>query len=171
MEPNKKVSVIVFVRDNQEELEAFLAMMKLQTYKNYEIIIVDESEGLITYNDWGQTSKEKAGLKAEGELLVFPNADAYYVPTFLETMTKPHNEGIAEITYCDYLRHHNNYSYNDSKPELGHIGIVNFMINKELFNKTGWPNKGSCGDFYTIKAGIDAGGRIVKVPGVLCVNN
>lgn len=187
MEPNKKVSVIVFTRNNPEELEAFLAMMELQTYKNHEIIIVDESEGTDIsdkyegyldyykekfHGDWGQSIKETAGKElAIGEVLCFPNADAYYTPTFLATMMKPHNEGTAEVTYCNYLRHHNNYEFTEAKIELGRTGIVNFLINKELFNRIGWNDKGPCGDYGLMKDAKNAGARFVKVPGVLCVNN
>jgi len=120
------------------------------------------------YNDWGQTAKEKALEYAKGEYVMFPNDDAYYVPTALEVMVKG-MEG-SDMVYCDWLFDNQRYNKVEVQPKVGMIDIGGFMTKTKIVKELGWFNKGNCGDGHLIQA-IANKYKHKKVEGVLYVKN
>lgn len=178
-----KVSIIIATYNRQKHLQLLLDCLALQTYQDFEIIIMDEgnpeANEIIAsnkikiikcedYNDWGQTAKEKALEYAVGEYVMFPNDDAYYVPIALEVMVGGMENN--DMVYCDWLFDNHGYSKIDVMPIIGMIDVGGFMTKTRIVRELGWFNKGSCGDGYLIQA-IANKYKHKKVNGVLYVKN
>lgn len=110
-----KISLICATYNRSTELEQLLKSLVTQTYKNFEIVIVDQNKnGLI--DEVCQSYKqqlnlihikaEKLGLSfnrnigvktATGEILAFPDDDCTYYPDTLEKVSQLFNQNEADL--------------------------------------------------------------------------
>lgn len=188
-----KVS-IVCLADRPERLPLLVWSLIAQTHKDWELIVLDQSgdsrgvDCLITavpdgvnakvrvvrcarHGDWGQSAKEKAARDyAAGSVLMFPNDDAYYVPTALAELVRIIETG-ADIAVCGWLYDLMGYVPMPPSTVVGHVDVGGFMVARNLFLRTGWPDKSQTGDAKLIEAGIRAGGRVGATSRVLYVKN
>lgn len=189
-----KISVICLA-DRPSRLPCLVWSLIAQTHSDWELIILDQSQGddpvdaMITtlpspgiaakiryvpceyHGDWGQTVKEEAARElAMGELLMFPNDDAYYVPIALETLQNTICAG-ADIALCSWLYDGMGYIKMPPSSLEGHVDVGGFMIRRDLFLEVGWPDKSQTGDAKLLAACIAAGGRVGAHNGVLYVKN
>jgi len=131
MDGKNLISVIIPVYNQAKELELALASLNNQTYKNIEIIIVDDGsetppnppligEGnnaflplqgggevgvsYIRQENAGAPSARNRGLaKAKGDYVIFWDADVVAVPEMLEKLlTVLKHDNYASFAYCDY---------------------------------------------------------------------
>lgn len=120
---NEKISVIVPVYNVENDIENCLNSILDQTYKNLQIILVDDGStdrsGRIC-DIYAQkdkrievTHKENGGLadarntgleKVMGEYIAFLDSDDYIYPTFYEELYKMVKEYNADIGECEFLR-------------------------------------------------------------------
>lgn len=189
-----KVSVVC-IADRPFRLPLLVWSLIAQTYTDWELIVLDQSHDdrgvdcmipivpssddvfkirvvkCERYGDWGQAAKEAAAKDmADGELLMFPNDDAYYTPTALSDLVDVINQG-ADLALCGWLYDQMGYVAMPPSTMVGHVDVGGFMVRRDLFLKVGWPDKSQTGDAKLIAALIRAGGRVGATPRVLYVKN
>ncbi len=97
-----RFSLILCTVNREREVKAFLASLTEQTYKDFEVIIVDQNsdnrlKNLLNsfesinirhiYSGKGLSKARNRGLKeAKGEILAFPDDDCTYPPKLVENM-------------------------------------------------------------------------------------
>lgn len=188
---NPAVSIIVATHDRPWELVVTLASLKVQTFHDFEVIVVHEPS---TYhnveqarqttlgfgeqfrfeaypermNDWGNTAKHWAAkTHATGSMVGLINGDDYYCPLYLQIMSWPIRDGRADFTYCDFVTH--NTRFQDvyrTKPEPAWIDGGGWLCKREIVADTEWNKEGSSPD-GTFAEAIAKQSRVEKVPGVL----
>lgn len=188
-----KVSVIC-IADRPERLPLLIWSLVAQTHIDWELIILDQSGSSrsVDYRarelpveidakirlvkcdragDWGQSAKEKAARDyASGSLLMFPNDDAYYVPTALAKFVEGVEDG-ADITICGWLYDQMDYQVMPPSTYEGNVDVGGFAITRRLFLQIGWQDKSQIGDAKLLAAAIAAGGRVWMTSRVLYVKN
>lgn len=122
----KLISVIVPIYKVEKYLEQCIDSILKQTYKNLEIILVDDGSpdncGKICDNyaekdnrikvihkkNGGLSSARNAGLDiATGEYISFIDSDDYVAENFIETLYKLCIENNCDISECDFLKFEN----------------------------------------------------------------
>jgi 4,4'-diaponeurosporenoate glycosyltransferase len=122
-ESNKKVSVIIPTRNEEENLPFILASLNAQTFKPYEIIVVDdfsEDETKKIAQNYGAKTIENSELPAgwtgkswsvwngfnhsSGDILVFLDADVRLKPRALEVLLKMREkeDGVISVVPHHY---------------------------------------------------------------------
>lgn len=120
---NKKISVIVPVYNAEKYLRRALDSICNQTYKNLEIILVDDGstdgsgsicdeykekdERIVLVhqkNSGVSVTRNKALSLCTGEIIAFVDADDYIVPCFFEKMLQLKKEYNAEMAICNFKR-------------------------------------------------------------------
>lgn len=106
MKNNPKVSIIVPVLNEEKILETTLKNIKSQTYKNYELIVVDNgstdnslkiaekyADKILQEENKGSIYAMKKGFEnAKGEILVTCDADSLYPKDYLEKIVITFNK-------------------------------------------------------------------------------
>ncbi len=96
------ISLIVATRNRQKELDNFLLHLEQQTYRNVELLVVDQSdklgvEELLKRHSFRQRyfhstqhglarSRNTALPMAQGDILSFPDDDCWYPPDLLQSV-------------------------------------------------------------------------------------
>lgn len=159
---NPTVSVICFTHNRPHLLPKFIQRLRDQTFTDWELIIVDESDNYYSEkyaesgkirtfpfphpHDWGYSSKEFAALElASGEWLMFPNDDHIYQPNFLERMLDHAEASDSDLVMCDFL-HWAISGMVYTAPLVGRVDVGTFIIKRSLFNRYGFFDKGGLGD-------------------------
>lgn len=156
-----KISVIVPIYNADRYLERCLSSIIGQTYKNLEIICVDDGSTdnslaicnkyslldnrikVIHKNNGGVTSARKAGMKiASGEWVGFVDSDDWLELYAYERMIKKGEKKDVTLICGNFRRNYENHSidyiskFNEGKYELSEDNsyfISNFIFNKEIF--------------------------------------
>lgn len=114
---NELISIIIPVYNQVKQLKKALASIVVQTYKNIEVIVIDDgstptinnqqltiSNRLIHQSNHGAPAARNTGLRAAtGQYVIFWDADVIAKPRMLETLVRAieqHPE--ASYAYCDY---------------------------------------------------------------------
>ena len=117
------ISVIVPIYNGANYLKGFVASMKAQTYKNLEIIFVDDGsidntvelctiyiEGdnrfcILQKENGGAASARNYGLlKAQGEYIAFIDVDDYVFPEYINYLYCLIRKHGADMACCEYYR-------------------------------------------------------------------
>lgn len=117
-----KISIIIPVYNAEKYLRACLLSAQTQTYKNIEIIIINDGssdgsaaictefaaqDNRITYisqENAGQSAARNAGLAlASGDYICFLDADDAYLPDYCEALLTAAQMYGADITACGYF--------------------------------------------------------------------
>lgn len=125
-----KVSLIIAVYKDVKSLSLIINALKLQTYKNFEVIIAEDDNDKKSFEYISQAQKEmpfslrhlhqdedngfrknqmlnKAIKKANGEIIVFLDGDSVPHKHFMKEYIKNINEGVAvfgrRVMLCDKL--------------------------------------------------------------------
>ena len=110
---NKKTSVIITAYNEEKRIGECLNSLQIQDYKPIEIIVVDDGSTdktvsfvkeqkvtLIQSNHGGTAkSRNKAAEKADGEILVFLDADMTFEKDFISKLVDPINKGESKGTF------------------------------------------------------------------------
>lgn len=128
---NPVISIIVPVYNVEEYLDCCIKSIVKQTYKELEIILIDDgstdSSGnicdkysendnrivVIHKENGGLSSSRNAGLdNATGEYLAFVDADDYVEEQYIEKLYNACIKHSADISICDYYNFDENKVYN-----------------------------------------------------------
>lgn len=187
---------IICLADRPARLPLFWWALLAQTYTAWELLILDQTDdaGATVHSvaawemavarghrvdvlpvervgDWGQSAKERAALEwARGDALLFPNDDAYYVPTALEMLVGALRDG-HDLALCGWLYDLLGYVPMPADPTVGRVDVGGFLVRRDLFARTGWPNKGQTGDGELVRGFLEAGARVARLPQTLYVKN
>lgn len=149
-----KVSFVVSAFSRPDALACLLFGLKIQTERDFEVIVADNSNGDETVEVLRMLEDPRFGLflaggrdcyessnlaasKAQGEYLCFPSDDDYYAPRFLELMFR--YGGDADLIYCDcvYDGHGGECGVMAAEPKMGSIDKAGFLLRRSKF--TGFP--------------------------------
>jgi len=182
-----KVSVIC-VADRAERLPLLVWSLIAQTHQDWELLVLDQSgqaPGVLQYvllpdhvharvrlwsveriGDWGQAAKEMAGQSlAQGDVLMFPADDAYYVPTALTRMVEAIEAG-SDLALCGWLYDLFGYAPMPPTPAVGHVDVGGFAVRRATFLEHGWPSKGQTGDGELVVS-LASRYKVARLPEVL----
>lgn len=152
------VSVVIPVYNVQDYLEECFNTIANQTYRNIEIILVDDgskdSSGkiadtlaqsesratVIHKKNGGLSDARNAGMKiAKGKYITFIDSDDYIDKTFIESLVKLSEDTNADIAQCNNSRDPAKLSTGSSKHTAisGHDAFVELMKFKTI-SPTAW---------------------------------
>lgn len=160
------------VSDRPDALRQLIACLRLQTYPNWELLVLDQTaraeclapvreaealgerrvswDAVPRIGDVGQSMKAAYTRFARGEFLCFPHDDAYYVPVFAERMLWQAMSFGWDLVVCDWLfdRADNTTPYRHmvGAPVFGQVDIGGFIVKKEALIADGWLDRGEGGD-------------------------
>ena len=85
-------------------------------------------------NDWGHTPRNYGLEQATGDFVILTSDDNYYVPTFVEVVTKAANADTL-FMYCDMIHNYSAYVPQECQPRLYHIDMGNMVLRPDLANQ------------------------------------
>lgn len=127
------VSVIIPAYNEANDIVECLKSLTKQSYKNIELIVVDDGSSDQTVNNVSSfmkkvksnittsifmqnhfgagTARNLGALKANGQILVFVDADMTFDSKFVEKLVEPiiRNKTVVANSYSEYLSNINNY--------------------------------------------------------------
>jgi glycosyltransferase involved in cell wall biosynthesis len=190
------ISFIVSAFDRPEMLKCCLASLRVQTHRDIEIIVTDNSQDpdvrdmhydtayhfgakyLATKASNPYHSAEMGAKIASGEYLCFPSDDSYYVPPFAAEMLKYGRFYDLDLVYCNLVYdgrwEGEPYFVMDVEPRLNVIDKTNFIVRKSVF--PGFPDQPDApvafaADGMMIERLMKAGVSHRKHKGVMVVHN
>ena len=121
MKKNEKLSFIIPCYNSEKYLDKLLSSMVNQTYKNIEIVCVNDGSKdntlkilkeykkkysnivVVDKKNEGQYKARKTGVfKSSGKYIGFLDSDDYVEPTYAEKLYKTLIENDADISVCGY---------------------------------------------------------------------
>jgi len=162
----KKVSIIVPAYNCENTIKKCIDSLVNQTYKNIEIIIINDGSTdktkeliiknykekneviLINQKNAGVSCARNKGIEiSNGDYISFVDSDDWVEPNFIETMVKTLEEKNVDIVRCNYIKENKNESIKCSlhdlankkmfKNEIYTSNINNYLL---YFNKDWIPN-------------------------------
>lgn len=197
---NQSVSVIIPVYNEEKYIRDCCASLGQQTLKPLEIIVVDDGSSDQTLQILSEIptidsklkifkqkhqgparARNKGVKKAQGEILVFPDADMRFEPKYLEKLVKPivDKQAVATFTKEEYVANPENlwswcWSLNSGWPVNLHIDPLmpeaanNFRaILKSTFLSTKGYQDVGYGEDVTVLAQLK-GIKAKVAPGAIC---
>lgn len=187
------LSFIVSTYHRPQVLRCLLVSLDIQTEKDFEVIVTDNSRDDVvaaknlevvkefdnrfeykrTYREECYSSAEDGAKISKGRFLCFPSDDNYYLPQFAEMMLRHALHKNLDLVYCDcvYGKPGQVPFLLNVIPQTNHIDKGGFLIARDKF--TEFPGKApvSCSDGWFIKECVKKGVRHGKCNGVLWVHN
>ncbi len=152
-----KISIIVPVYNAEKYLQECMESILSQTYKNIEVICVDDGSSdksaeiiksfqkadsriklIQQTNQYAGTARNNGFAMASGEYAIFLDADDYFHPLLVEKMVLAIHEKNADISICE------SQGFDDqSKQEHKLAGSLNLNLvpEKEVFSKQDIPEQ------------------------------
>jgi glycosyltransferase involved in cell wall biosynthesis len=152
-----KVSLIMATIGRTSEVRAFLASLERQTYKKFELIVVDQNEDdrldpilaavgesfsiLHIHSKRGLSLARNAGMNlAKGDVIAFPDDDCEYESDSLEKAVKTLNrQGVSGVVGVLLPPEQKLGSYSTQASNIKKINIYNvwvFAVSTTIFLKT-----------------------------------
>jgi glycosyltransferase involved in cell wall biosynthesis len=130
-------------RDSNDEIELSPAWHAVNQVNDPRIKHVDAAPYV---GDWHRRSKLRAAAKCNGDYLMFPQDDSYYVPTALAEFVKAATAGDYGLIYCNWLNPQDGHTMWPGNPKVGHIDIGGFMVRRDVFELVPWTDASQIGD-------------------------
>lgn len=164
---------LVVVHDGPDK--GFHALMA--GYKDKRIVAAHTAE---RHNDWGHSLRAKWLQKAGGDYVLLTNGDNYYVPTFVEMVTKAAVETDPDVVLFDMVHSYQNagltlappYSTLKTKLQWGFLDIGSAVVRTSLAKKVGFRDRSAGADqvyFADLQGASDL--KVTKINSVLFVHN
>ena len=150
------VSVVIAVYNGQNVIRKAICSVQNQSYKNIEIIVVDDGSSDKTYsivkemadfdcriklikqtNSGVSAARNKGMENASGEYICFLDADDTYSVEYVEQMINCMREYACQLVICGYIEGNKEWKYNKSGVFLGQsISEEVFLLgnNHRIFN-------------------------------------
>ncbi len=136
----------------------------------------------VRHNDFGHSLRDRGLKSVSGNYVLITNGDNYYVPRFVELVSKSIIETEADVVMFDMVHSHNNpggrklppYSYFQTRYRRRSIDIGAAVVRSELAKKAGFRDKTHDGDatyFEDIARVGERDLKIAKLNQVLFVHN
>ena len=171
---NPKVSICIPTFNRRDYLKETIESVLAQTYKNYEIVIVDDgstdgTEEMIKENGYNvryywQTNKGVAAAEnklielAEGEFISMLGSDDLLMPDAIERMVKAvEAENDEVIVYGPHIRIDQNGNVCGRDKRRSYSGFVTKYLFQNIFMH-------SCGSIFPKKVLQEAGGFDTSLP-------
>jgi glycosyltransferase involved in cell wall biosynthesis len=170
---------VILVHDGKTTEDRLAIDMK-STRKNIERLKFRSIEG--PNKDWGHKARAEGlnHVSKDSELVIFSSSDNYYMPIFLEEITKPFDNQKVNVSYCDMVHnciHYDPKNYGTIKCELriGGIDCGNFVTRTKCAHQVGWVNRNYEADWMYIREVLrlyaNSKESVVKINKVLYVHN
>lgn len=185
----KPLVSVITIADRPDRLPLLAWSLVAQTLPAWELVVLDQrpiptpaSEGMpdddrIVYfnvprrGDWGQTEKYAAACAAEAPYVMFPNDDAYYVPTALELMVGPLEVAPGSgLVLCGWLFNEHGYAPMPPAASRCNVDVGGFLARRAWVVEDGWVDRGQTGDGALVER-LHARGGAVACHGILYVKN
>lgn len=131
-----KVSVIIPVYNHARELEQCLASLAAQTFKDFEIIVEKDKEGL-----GAPVARNRGFKKSSGEFLLFSDADIIWEPHALEKMIIE-LEAHSEASYVYPSFYWGRKLFSAVPFEAKKLQQMNYIHTSALIRRVHFPKKG-----------------------------
>lgn len=181
-----------------QSLVALLAALHVQTYHNWEAIVVHDGPCPVTLDRerldelgpgdgvqrvYFHETKERrrqfghphrywaATTLAKGEIIGFTNDDNYYAPVYFEWLVSEMLRQEADFVHCDMVHSHQLWQFFPTKPRYKKLDLGGFLVRAELVRSTPWTDFSFRGDGSYINALVQKARKVVKVPACLFVHN
>jgi glycosyltransferase involved in cell wall biosynthesis len=161
---NPKVSVIIPVYNSEKTLSLCLESFIIQTYKNYELIVIDNNstdrskEIIKRYKNVKYVFEKKQGrstarnrgiIEAKGEIIAMTDSDCIVPEDWVEKITEPIRQGGESAVVGGEAPAFNNFWAKNTQQansdfvkkrmekdgHINHIDTKNFAINSEIIKK------------------------------------
>jgi glycosyltransferase involved in cell wall biosynthesis len=163
---NKKVSIIIPVYNEEKYIERCINSIEFQTYKNYELILIDDGSTdktydiikkcikennkiiLIKQNHGGPGKARNLGVKVStGNILIFVDADMMFDRYYIEKLIKPiiDKKAIGTIHGTELVSNINNiwakcWSVNRIPSHVKYGGVFRAIKKKDFLKVGGFDN-------------------------------
>ncbi len=125
----------------------------------------------VRFNDWGHTPREMGKQLADSQYVIMTGDDNYYMPTFVEELSKITKDNPGMV-YWDMVHSHYNYSYFKCVPAFNQIDMGAFATRTDLAKQiklnTSYAADGEFVEDFKKKFPQE---NIVKIEKVLFVHN
>lgn len=174
MKKNNLISIIIPCFNDAEFVEQSIDSALIQTYRNKEVIVVDDGSDaetklvlkrmepkikkLITQENKGQSTARNIGIKeAKGDYILVLDSDDFFEPTFCEKAMKcfSNDKRVKLVTCYANLLFENraSYIYEPQGGSLTNFLTSNGALGSAIFKKEDWE---SCGGYdETMTKGIE----------------
>ena len=157
---DKKISVIIVNWNGRKWLEKLLYTLKVQTYKNFEIIVVDNSSAddsvsflkkkfkeiklIENLENFGFAKGNNLGIKeAKGKYILLINSDTWVEKEFLSKLIKFYEKNTFDVISPREAK----YNGDKYKPYISKIDILGhpiYLFGDNYLNKESFYLTGSC---------------------------
>ncbi|PHM67955.1 glycosyltransferase family 2 protein [Xenorhabdus kozodoii] len=153
MSRNKLVSIIIPAYNSQDFISRAINSTLNQTYKNIEIIIIDDGSidktidicieyaknhknlKYISQSNKGVSSARNKGISVStGHYICFLDSDDTYEPSFIERLIEQAESNNSDFSYCLFNRIHKNQKLEVSKSYLNSHSIILNFLNFDYFD-------------------------------------
>lgn len=152
-----KFSLILATIHREKEVEAYLDSLSRQTYRNFELIVVDQNPDdrvasiVERYGGYfpvchiqcrpGLSTARNMGMKLiTGDVVAFPDDDCWYPPELLEKIARRFDDPDIEIISGQSRDAHNRHSQREwpSRPHIANkVSIWKLAISYTVFMRKG----------------------------------
>ena len=152
MEEEKKISVVIPVYNTEKYIERCIYSILNQTYKDLEIICVDDGSTDKSGDILDRLSKEDSRIRvkkkknegvsvarntalieAKGDYIGFVDSDDYVDPRYYEVLSEALNSGHIDIVTCNYF--------------IDYVGNIVKVENKKKLNRDQYLLENFCHTF------------------------
>lgn len=193
-----KVGMVVATYDQTYCLQALLASLKTQTWRNFKILVTHDGpasnevrsaykavvagddrfefvETPVRQNKFGHERRYDGFqelIKQGADYLCTTNGDCWYTPNYFESMLYQMQKDNMEFAYCNMIHSHKLWQPMKTEMKRGKIDVGCWMASKNLIEQIKWTDFSFAGDWSFIhKLHKVAEGRHAKVDGYLYVHN
>ena len=183
------VTMICATYNRPLHLEHLIACLRVQTHKEWSLILLQEDEDCRTYGpvtwdgnigradvpknwDWGNRARHRYVSEAPGQWVGMTHDDNYYVPSYFSEMLRIAEMDNSRVVICNMAHNGLGYGVLDTRAEPYHVDLGGWLAHKDLVVQTPYeePDLPHADGLY-VRALATKAGLISKHPGILFIHN